>query len=504
MDDNQEVLEGLVPSFESLYEGEAIAEADVNENYHNKNDVVFESKGGHGSASDPFAHLSAELNTNKYRIRSPQQQEDWTRKKTRNTKDMAKYLLRMKNVAWSLVELARTHPKKLFGKFSEIDGKIGIEYDPDYCDYLADMLESYLNGESSDNIIDIAEIIVEDYNVSYANFTKNAYLEMRKRFSVTKEEHIQYMNEVGLGDSASQSGSVVTEGLESDTGLDWSVLNSAMRSLTLLFTSSEQLKERLVSTNLRMGLRTAITHYHDSGGRKNVNFDEKDLLSEAATGLMHAADMFVHGTSARFTTYAEYWITLKVTRYAKDNNTVRVPVHVSDMVYSIVRVLRQRDNESSGSSEPLTREEAMEILGKKISTSVWTLAQNKYSGQNLAVSCVTNDGEDEENSFDIFVGGKDVTVETHESMDCSRIMDTAKSLVRDDASPKDRKFLTPEQFVFLKMHFVDDLKNPEIAQLYAGKKGGVSAFGKVIDSKYVRTEIMLAIDKIRLEMGVKL
>jgi RNA polymerase sigma factor (sigma-70 family) len=496
----------LFPDLGPLYTGKEDADIDKRYQRHETLEGVTISR---VRTVEVLNYLSAELNAEKYQIRTPEQQAQWTEMKTTNTRNIARYLLRLRCVMKDLLTVCEVQsPDKLFGQFSVRDGKDIIDYSDDSCAIIGVMLRDYLNGTSKYNIVELADIVVEKYNLSYAIFTRKSCLSMMKVFNEAKKEHesaisqctpgqnLSLMHDYGDGRSLDK-----VKQLESESGIDWATISTLMRSVRILYTSSEQLKERLVSTNLRSCLRAAMNHYHAVGGSKNVNFDEKDLITEASMGLMHAADMYVHGTSARFTTYAENWIRLKVTRYTKDNNPVRVPVHVTDLVYTILKELREHGRDGNGDVS-LTRQDVEKRIKKKVNLSVWQVALNRFEGRSLAVSCVTNEGDSETIAFDMFTDNADKAEEAYVRMDAMRIMDVAESLIKDGVTSKDKDHITREQFMFLKLSFIEDLKNPEIAQKCGGSVDGVNEFGKKVDSKYVRTEISRAIERIKKSMGV--
>merc|ERR1712007_270241 len=122
-------------------------------------------------------------------------------------------------------------------------------------------------------------------------------------------------------------------------------------------------------------------------------------------------------------------------------------------MYTVVKYLRSVDK--NGLSETPSREEVEAAIGKKISESVWQVALNRYKGMAIAVSCVTTDNDEETVSFDIFSGSHDESEEQAMSFDASKILDVAKSLVRDDVTSKHKEFITPEQYKFLLMAYVD-------------------------------------------------
>lgn len=515
MEDLMRKQKGFLPELGSLYDSNE--DADIDERYRRDEPLVI-GEAKETRSVDSYSYLSEELNSEMYQIRTPEQQAKWTETKTNNTRMIGKYLMRTNYALNKLLEICESEkpPEKLLGVFDKDEKEDRIflnnENCHDHCIVAAALIREYLSGSGRYTLEEISNIIVDDYNLSYPGFSRDICVELIKEYREIKKlrkAHLESMPEGSslslsfIEDDESNSRSLVRiREFEEKIGRDWTTTASIMRNLGVLYTSSEGCKERLVSTNMRSCLSAAMNHYHAVGGSKNVNFEVEDLVTEAAIGLMHAADMYVHGTSARFTTYAEYWIRLKVTRYTKDNNVVRIPVHVTDMMYTVIKYLRSVDK--NGLSETPSREEVEAAIGKKISESVWQVALNRYKGMAIAVSCVTTDNDEETVSFDIFSGSHDESEEQAMSFDASKILYVAKSLVRDDVTSKHKEFITPEQYKFLLMAYVDGMKNPEIAEMWAGEKGAVNSEGKRVDSKYVRTELARAIERIQKKMGVSL
>ena len=94
-------------------------------------------------------------------------------------------------------------------------------------------------------------------------------------------------------------------------------------------------RQRLVSANLR--LVVAIAKRYQGRG---VLLE--DLVQEGNLELIRAVERFDYRRGFRFSTYAAWWIRYRITRaIANQGRTIRLPVHVVDLVNKISRVSAQ-------------------------------------------------------------------------------------------------------------------------------------------------------------------
>ena len=221
----------------------------------------------------------------------------------------------------------------------EVEAGSGDELEADLAD--ADVVT--LEAEAAA----LAEVDLDDQTPAMGD-SVHTYLKSIGRTSLlTAEQEVDLAKRIEAGLFAEHK--LEALGLDGGVGLD----ETFRHELEIIAEDGRRAKAHMLEANLRLVVSVA-KKYSDRG------LSLLDVVQEGNLGLIRAVEKFDYTKGYKFSTYAMWWIRQAIQRgFADSARTIRLPVHVLEMLSKLSRV--ERDMHQRLGREPTPEELAVEL-----------------------------------------------------------------------------------------------------------------------------------------------
>ena len=261
-----------------------------------------------------------------------------------------------------IAEFIRSHKKSGTATDDEINDKLVIPFTLD-----ADGIEDLLQR-------------IQDAGISITDKDGNPSARV-----LNNEEEPELSDEELLGSNSAKVNDPVRMYLK-EIGVVPLLTNEEEQELAILVEQGDlEAKQRLAEANLR--LVVSIAKRYVGRGMQFL-----DLIQEGNLGLIRAVEKFDWKKGFKFSTYATWWIRQAITRAMADQaRTIRVPVHMVEVINKLSRVQRQM-------LQDLGREPTPDELARELDMPVEKVQEVQKYGRE-PISLHTPLGEDGDSEF---------------------------------------------------------------------------------------------------------